>query len=426
MFKILSKHIVMITNSWKRNRSNKKCFFSSSSNNSSKKIDVIMEETKNLMKQCEKKINRIKKIFKDDIKQYEEIESIMLNETNVESHQHSKNDINIMQNYNMLSKRLNNFLDLKLEYKNIKELINELLQEDDAVDNLELYNECQDDLNSMLNQCNRIYITSQMNGEADNHTTVFLEVQSGAGGDDANDWASMLLNMYLMHFEKENNFNVMIEDMNADNGSGRLQINTVVNNEMNYLYGFLKHEQGIHRLVRISPYDSKKRRHTSFASVNVYPSYSNNIFDDGSNNSSIIDLVESELKIDTFKSSGAGGQHVNTTDSAVRITHLPTNTVVSCRKERSQHQNKRHALIVLKSKLYKLQLDLLEKKKKEQYNLMESNSFGSHFRSYVLHPYTQVKDHKSGYITNNVNDILNGNLLHELLEANLGVEEEEE
>jgi peptide chain release factor 2 len=136
------------------------------------------------------------------------------------------------------------------------------------------------------------------------------------------------------------------------------------------------------------------------------------------NNQSVIDLADNDLRVDTFKSSGSGGQHVNTTDSAVRITHLPTNTVVSCQNERSQHQNKRHALKLLKSKLYKMRLEKIEMEKKTQYNSLEANSWGSHFRSYVLHPHTQVKDHRSGYITNNVEGVLNGSLLTEILEAN--------
>ncbi|MBU1887644.1 MAG: PCRF domain-containing protein, partial [Candidatus Omnitrophica bacterium] len=176
-----------------------------------------------------------------------------------------------------------------------------------------------------------------------------------------------------------------------------------------YAYGYLKSERGVHRLVRISPFDSNKRRHTSFASVDVIPEIDDNIE---------IDINESDLRIDTYRSSGAGGQHVNVTDSAVRITHIPTNIVVQCQNERSQHKNKATAMKVLKAKLYELKMEERRKELEAEYAKKQKIEWGSQIRSYVMHPYSMVKDHRTSQETSNVNAIMDGRI-DEFIEAYL-------
>ncbi len=225
-----------------------------------------------------------------------------------------------------------------------------------------------------------------------------LEIHAGAGGTEACDWAEMLYRMYLRYLEKTRR-KVTLLDYQAGEEAGIKSVTIKV--EGNYAYGYLKSEKGVHRLVRLSPFDSSNRRHTSFASVDVTPE----ILEDVS-----IHIDEKDLKIDVYRSQGAGGQGVNTTDSAVRITHLPTKTVVTCQNERSQIQNKEQALKVLKSKLYVLEQQKREQElaslKGEQQNI----EFGSQIRSYVMHPYSMVKDHRTNYETSNVSAVLDGEL----------------
>jgi peptide chain release factor 2 len=214
-------------------------------------------------------------------------------------------------------------------------------------------------------------------------SNAIVTIHSGAGGTEACDWVSMLFRMYSMWAEK-NRFSLEIMDIQAGDEAGYKSITFTVKGE--FAYGYLKTENGVHRLVRISPFDANKRRHTSFASVSVLPEINDDID---------IDIKPDDLKIDTFRASGAGGQHVNKTDSAIRITHLPTGIVVSCQNERSQHKNKSFAMKILKSKLYQLEE---EKKQKRLDNLSGDKKkieWGSQIRSYVLHPYKMVKDHRT-------------------------------
>ncbi|MDD5486430.1 MAG: peptide chain release factor 2 [Dehalococcoidales bacterium] len=234
-------------------------------------------------------------------------------------------------------------------------------------------------------------------GEFDQNNTV-LFVHAGAGGTEAQDWADMLLRMYLK-FAQNKNYQAEILDQSPGEEAGiksaELKIEGV------NAYGNLKSEAGVHRLVRISPYDADKARHTSFALVEVIPE-----FDEVGD----IEINDKDLKIDVFRSSGHGGQSVNTTDSAVRITHLPTKTVVSCQNERSQLQNKEKAMKILKSRIKKLELD--EKKEREQGIKGEHTSaeWGNQIRSYVLQPYQQVKDHRTDFTSSNPTEVLNGNI----------------
>ena len=236
-----------------------------------------------------------------------------------------------------------------------------------------------------------------MNDEADQNNS-FLEIHAGAGGTESQDWAEMLQRMYVRWAEsKEFDISLLQESKGEEAGikSSTLKISG------DYVYGRLKRESGIHRLVRISPFDSNKRRHTSFASIWVYPEIDDKVE---------IEINEGDLRIDTYRASGAGGQHVNKTDSAVRITHIPTHIVVQCQSGRSQHKNKSNAMTMLKSRLYELELQ----KRKEEENKINSEKkdigWGNQIRSYVLHPYKLIKDLRTNYESSNVSDVLDGNI----------------
>ena len=227
---------------------------------------------------------------------------------------------------------------------------------------------------------------------------VILTINSGAGGTEACDWAEMLYRMYD-RWSYHSGFKVEILDSTSGEETGIKSI--TLNIKGNYAYGYLKGEKGVHRLVRISPFDSNGKRHTSFAAVNVIPE----IDDDVS-----IEIKTEDLKIDTYRASGAGGQHINTTDSAVRITHIPTNTVVTCQKERSQIKNRETAMKILKSKLFEMEL---EKREKEMEDLKGTDSkieWGSQIRSYVFHPYKMVKDHRTKAEEGNVDKVMDGDI----------------
>ena len=225
-----------------------------------------------------------------------------------------------------------------------------------------------------------------------------IEIHPGAGGTESHDWAEMLYKMLTRYVEKSS-FRVTVNDYQDGLEAGIKSVTFTVTGP--YAFGYLKSESGVHRLVRISPFDSSGRRHTSFASVNVIPEIDATID---------IDLQESDLKIDTYRSSGAGGQSVNTTDSAVRITHLPTKMVVTCQNERSQIKNRAKALQILKGKLYQRELEIQKEALSNLKNINQSNAFGSQIRSYVMHPYTLVKDHRTDVESGNVDKVLDGDI----------------
>jgi len=237
-------------------------------------------------------------------------------------------------------------------------------------------------------------------------SNAYLSVHPGAGGTESHDWAQMLLRMY-MRWAENKGFSVEILDFQPGEEAGVKSATILLRGE--YAYGYLKHERGVHRLVRISPFDAAKRRHTSFASVNVIPEISDDIE---------VDIKAEDLRIDTFRASGHGGQYVNRTDSAVRITHLPTGIVVSCQSERSQHQNKAQALKMLKAKLYQLELTKRKEQLEEIQGELKEIAWGNQIRSYVLQPYTMVKDHRTGVETGNFEAVLDGDL-DQFIEAEL-------
>ncbi len=236
-----------------------------------------------------------------------------------------------------------------------------------------------------------------LSGEYDANNAI-VSINAGAGGTEAQDWAEMLLRMYLRFCERRG-FRTEMTDYQPGEEAGIKSATFSV--EGDYAYGWLRAEKGIHRLVRISPFDSSARRHTSFCSVFVFPELNDDVE---------IDIQEKDLKIDTYRASGAGGQHVNKTDSAIRITHLPTGIVVSCQNERSQHKNKAVAMKQLKARLFELEL----RKKEEEAAALAGDkkeiAWGSQIRSYVLHPYRMVKDHRTGYEVSNTDAVLDGDL----------------
>ena len=236
-----------------------------------------------------------------------------------------------------------------------------------------------------------------MSGKDDKRNAI-LNIHPGAGGKESEDWAFMLFRMYKRWID-QNNFNMNILNYQDGDENGLKDVSIEING-LN-AYGNLQSEGGVHRLVRISPFDTNSRRHTSFASVFVYP-----VIDDD------IDIVidDKDIKIDTYRASGAGGQHINKTDSAVRITHIPTGVVCQCQNQRSQLKNKNIAMKILKSKLYELKLNENKEEKNKLNELKKDISWGSQIRSYVFHPYQMVKDHRTKYETSNIDNILDGNI----------------
>ena len=236
-----------------------------------------------------------------------------------------------------------------------------------------------------------------LGGEHDSSNAI-VSINAGAGGTEAQDWVEMLLRMYLRWGEKRR-FQTEIIDILAGEEAGLKNVTFTVTGP--YAYGYLKAETGIHRLVRISPFDAGARRHTSFASVFGYPEVPDDI---------VIEIDEKDLRIDTFRSSGAGGQHVNKTDSAVRITHLPTGIVVQCQNERSQHKNKATAMKILKARLYEKEVREKEEKLEELHSTKKEIAWGSQIRSYIMHPYKMVKDHRTNKVVHNVDRVMDGEI----------------
>lgn len=255
----------------------------------------------------------------------------------------------------------------------------------------------EDDLRKLSAEVREEELKMMLASEQDPMNAI-MSIHAGAGGTEAQDWAEMLLRMYLRWAEKRNFKTAIIDYLPGDEAGVKSVALTV---EGEYAYGFAKAEIGIHRLVRISPFDAGARRHTSFASVFVYPEVDDEIR---------IDIREDDLRIDTFRSGGKGGQHVNKTDSAVRITHLPTGIVVQCQNERSQHKNKSMAMKYLKSRLYERELQQKNEKLDEENRQKKDIAWGSQIRSYVLHPYKMVKDHRTNLEIGNAQKVLDGDI----------------
>ena len=299
----------------------------------------------------------------------------------------SNPDLNITKELNLLRNEVSS---IENKSKEIDTYL-ELLELDESIS---MINDSLKDIEESYNDLERL---SLLNGKYDNND-IILEIHSGAGGTEACDWASMLYRMYTRYFDK-NNYKYKILSYIDGDVTGIKSVSLEVSGD--YSYGYLKGEIGVHRLVRLSPFDANHKRHTSFASVMVTPIINEDID---------IDIDEKDLKIDVYHAGGHGGQGVNTTDSAVRITHLPTKTVVTCQNERSQIQNKEQAMNMLKNKLYLLEQEKLNKEKNDIKGEQLNIEFGSQIRSYVMQPYTMVKDLRTNYEETDVESVLDGNL----------------
>ena len=250
---------------------------------------------------------------------------------------------------------------------------------------------------TMAREISELELRMKLSGPNDANDAI-VSIHPGAGGTESQDWAEMLLRMYLRYCEREE-FETETVDYQTGEEAGIKSVTFIVRGE--YAYGYLKSENGVHRLVRISPFDANKRRHTSFASVYVYPDIEEEIE---------IEINDKDLRVDTSRSSGAGGQHVNVTDSAVRITHLPTNIVVTCQNERSQGRNRETAMKLLRAKLYQQELDKRQAEQAKVEGEKMEIGFGSQIRSYVLHPYQMIKDLRTGYEVGDVQKALDGDI----------------
>lgn len=287
------------------------------------------------------------------------------------------------------------------KYQELQELFLILKSQDE-----ELSLELNRSAGSLLGEVNALEFKTLLSGELDPNNAI-LSINAGAGGTESCDWVEMLLRMY-MRFAQTHGWKANTTDILYGEEAGIKNVTVLIEGE--YVYGYLKEERGVHRLVRISPFDANKRRHTSFASVDVIPEVEEDID---------IKLEEKDLRIDVYRSKGAGGQSVNTTDSAVRITHLPTGIVAQCQNERSQHQNKQTALKILKARIYELQRQKQEEAMLKNYAGEKKRiEFGSQIRSYVFHPYTMVKDHRTNYETGDVARVMDGGI-DEFIEAHL-------
>lgn len=299
-----------------------------------------------------------------------------------------------------LLKRKSELEDIVLHFES---LFNKLIYLEDSIGILEeesgdlFLDDLQNEIKNLKDELASLEIRYLLSGEMDKNNAI-LSIHPGAGGTESQDWAQMLMRMYLRWAERHK-FSTQIVDLQMGEEAGIKSATITVSGP--YAYGYLKAEAGVHRLVRISPYDANKRRHTSFAAVLVYPEVEDDID---------VDIKDDDIKMDTFRASGAGGQHVNKTSSAVRLTHIPSGIIVSCQNERSQHKNRAIAMKILKARLYDLRLKEQGKKMEGFVGDKKGIAWGNQIRSYILQPYRLVKDHRTGVEIGNVDAVLDGSI----------------
>ena len=331
-----------------------------------------------------------------DIDNKKEIVKDLEKETLKPDFWNDSNSSEILKKLGDYNRNIKNISEIKDELNSYKELIN--------LDSSYL-NDIKESIISLKEKIDKLELETKLSQKFDKNNAI-LELHSGAGGTEACDWVSMLFRMYERWCDR-NNYKYEILDKLDGEEAGLKKISILVKG-LN-AYGYLRTERGVHRLVRISPFDSQNRRHTSFASVEVTPEIDNDIN---------VEIKEEDIRIDVYRSSGAGGQGVNTTDSAVRVTHLPTGIVVTCQNERSQLKNKETAIKILKAKLIILEEEKQKKEKEKQLGTQSDINFGSQIRSYVMHPYSMVKDHRTNYETSDVSKVLDG-YIDEFIEESL-------
>ena len=314
----------------------------------------------------------------------------------LKAEQEKENVLKVNKKLKFLESKLEKVVFYEKKFLDVKALI-ELVEIASGKDEAEFYLELNNSIKLLKSDLNKIRLETLLNGKYDNNNAI-LTIHAGAGGTEAQDWANMLFRMYTMYADKQN-FKVKVLSLLDGDEAGIKSITFLVSGEN--AYGFLKSEKGVHRLVRISPFDSNARRHTSFASVEVMPEITE---------APDIVIKPEDLKIDTYRSSGAGGQHVNKTESAIRITHIPTGFVVSCQTERSQIQNRETCMKMLLSKLAQKREEEEIEKLNQIRGELKKIEWGSQIRSYVFHPYTMVKDHRTNYETSDVFAVMDGEL----------------
>lgn len=305
----------------------------------------------------------------------------------------SKNAKSIINENNQLNQLINTYKETSKQTNFVKETLDELKIQYD----FDMHSMLEDEYHKALKMVSDFEVFILLNGPFDANAA-FIEFHPGAGGTESQDWAEMLYGMYVK-FCENNNYKVEVLDYTIGDEAGIKSVTIKVSGDN--AYGMFKSEKGVHRLVRISPFDSSKRRHTSFASVDVSP-----VFEDIGD----VTILDEDIRIDTYRASGAGGQHINKTDSAVRITHIPTGIVVSCQTERSQIQNRERCMNMLKSKLYQLEMEKKQKELQEIKGEQKLIEWGSQIRSYVFCPYNLVKDHRTNYETSDVEGVMNGDI----------------
>jgi len=347
-------------------------------------------EYSELIKELENKLKNIESILKPDELQ-KRLDEITQMENDPNFWNDPKNSAKIQKEKNAILRKLEKYKKAKNSLQDNKDMYELATMEEDE----ETLNEVFNDVKELEKIIRDLEIEVMLSGENDDKNAI-ITIHPGAGGTESHDWASMLYRMYLRYAERKG-WKVDILDYQAGDEAGIKDATILVKGEN--AYGYLKAENGIHRLVRVSPFDSGGRRHTSFASVQVSPEIDDDIE---------IEIDEKDIRIDVYRASGAGGQHVNKTESAVRITHIPTGIVVSCQQDRSQHKNKEMAFKMLKSKLYELELE--KRKAEEEGKPKDEMGWGHQIRSYVLFPYQQVKDNRSNKAYSKVDDILDGDL----------------
>lgn len=341
---------------------------------------------------CASKPTNCGGIFDIDVKakRLEELESKAQDPQTWNNHQEMQK---INKEKTLLSKSVDDWRDLSRRVDDAGVLLDMAAEAEDEG----TFNEVRSEVAALLARATDLELKSLLNGELDGNST-YLSVNAGAGGTEAQDWAQMLLRMYIRYAEDQG---YKLETMSLSEGEAAGIKSATIRIDGPFAYGNLKAENGVHRLVRISPYDSNARRHTSFASVYCWPE-----IDDDIN----IEVREEDLKVDTYRASGAGGQHVNKTDSAVRMTHIPSGIIVQCQAERSQHSNRDKAMKMLKAALYEKEMEKRQQKLDEMSAGKKANEWGSQIRSYVLHPYQLVKDHRTDFESMNPQQVLDGKL----------------